>query len=181
MLKQPGQAFGLFQHGQQRFKLLARFRFPQIENLINRVIGKTLKTANQASGELCAGTVPFAIKFYNGRKGGTILIRNQRAEIIGKPLRQHGQHQIWHINAGTPFIRLRINHRAGLDIMTDIGNGDKEPESVFGFLYCNGIVKILGRCPVNGDVAEITEILSAVNCFGQLNQVGSGLFHLCRE
>ena len=65
--------------------------------------------------------------------------------------------------------------------MADVSNGNKEPEAGFGLLDGNGVIKVLGRSPVNGDMPDITKIFSGVAAVSKLHKIGCRLFYLCRE
>ncbi len=89
-VKQIRKLFGFLQHGQQGFMFPTRFLVAKIDRLMNRIIGKTLMAADQTPGKFGPGPAALLIKIQDSGKGGAILVRNQRAEIIGKPFRQHG-------------------------------------------------------------------------------------------
>ena len=136
---------------------------------------------DQALGELRPCPAALLIKVKDGGEGGPVLIRHERAEVVGEPLRQHRQHHVGQIDAGAALERLAVKGSAGPDVVADISDGDKEPIPLLRLLHANRVVEVLGRGPVNGDMAEMAEVAAALVQFSQRHERGDLCLHFRRE
>ncbi len=82
-------------------------------------------------------------------------LRLQRAQAIRELFRQHGNHTAREIHAGCAVIRVNVNGRTRLYIMTDIGNGDQQTPA-FG---CRLATALGGRFTVNR-IIKITRVFA---------------------
>ena len=87
-----------------------------------------------------------------------LLVRNQAAEIVGEVFREHGQHMVGEINRSGSLDGFFIKGSSEADMLGDIGN--MNPESIAGLMgfQTDGIIKILGISPVDGEGDQIGQI-----------------------
>ncbi len=101
------------------------------------------------------------------RERRAILVRTQRAQIVGDALRQHRHDAIGEIHRVAAHARLAVERGAGPHEPGDIGNGDADdvPARIFRIavrLGVHGVVMVLGVGRIDGDERDVAPILAAV-------------------
>ncbi len=167
LFQAQGQLAHAFQILHHVTVLAARRRILVHQDLLDFCVGEAILAADDALHEAFGQPVAVLVKIEHGGEGVAVLARHQAAEIVGQPLRQHGDDPGWEIDAGAALVGLHIHRGLRPHIMADIGDGDIEPITVFQRLDGHGVIKITGRFPVDGHVDHAPQI-----------GAGGGHFHL---
>ena len=90
----------------------------------------------------------------------------ERTQTIGEFLRQHGDHAAGKIHRGGAVVGVHINGRAGLHVVTDIGNGHEQTVAFattdLGRFAIHRVVKVTGVFAVDGDQWNVTQVHAVV-------------------
>ena len=66
------------------------------------------------------------------RQRRPVLVRAQRAEVVGDALGQHRHDAVGEIDGIAALQRLAVERRAGRDVVSDVGDGDGDDEAAVG-------------------------------------------------
>ena len=114
------------------------------------------------------------------RERGAILVRAQRAEIVGDALGQHRHDAVGEIDRVAAVKRFAVERGAWPHVMRDVGDGDREdePARIVGIGVDRGVdrvVMVLGVGRVDGHERKLAPVFTAVFERCGLCGIGFGL------
>ncbi len=121
--------------------------------------------------ECVAALAPVGAENHPDREGRAVLVRTQRAEVVGDALGQHRHDAIGEIDRVAPLLSLLVERRAGADVIGDIGDCDGEDEAA---RICrvgvgdgmDGVVVVLGVGRVDRHQREIAPVFAVGHARG---------------
>ena len=117
---------------------------------------------NHGRIELVSVDITFSSDNGIAHHGQTIDSRIERAQAVGQLFRQHGNHAAREIHRGTALKRIDIQRIVGLDVVTDIGNGNDQSETLtaadFDRLAVDRIIKVTRVFTIDGHHRYVTQI-----------------------
>ena len=134
--------------------------------------------------ELVVDRAALRVDLHDHRLDETVHARPQGADLVGKPLRQHGDDAVGEIDRRGALACFQINGRSRRDVSGDIGNVDSQAVVAIGeLLDVHGVVEVLGVLPVDRDYGNFTKIRSPGEVIGPdlCGDLRGLLDHLGRE
>ena len=121
--------------------------------------------AHHDAVELVRALAPVGAEDHAHRERRPVLVRAQRAEVVGDALRQHRHDPVGEIDRVAALERLPVQGRAGTDVGRDVGDGDgdDEPARVAGIGIGRGmdrVVVVLGVGRIDGDERQRAPVLA---------------------
>ena len=114
--------------------------------------------ADQAAAVALADAAALGVVAEDGREGGPVLVGHQAAQVVGQPLRQHGQHPVGQVGARAAVVGLPVDGRTDGHIVTDVGDGHVQGVARLGPLDTDRVVEIPGRLAVDGHVGHSPQV-----------------------
>ena len=149
---------------------LARLRTPRIgEDGRDLGVGEARRRTDDGRKELVSDDLAVAVDEHVADHRQPFDIRVQRAQAIGKLLRQHRNDAARKINRGGTLVGVEVDRLAGLDVVAHVGDRDDEAPAVGDLvladaladvsgLAVDGIVEVAGVLAVDGDERHVGEV-----------------------
>ncbi len=145
------------------------------EQQVDVGIGHPLRAADDAGGELLRDDVALVVDLEQRGEHQAVGLRDERAEVGGELVGQHGDGAVREVDAGAAQARFEIDGRAGADVVADVGDVDVERVVAVGEpVHPDGVVEIARGLAVDGDDGQVAEVAAAGE-FGGGDDAGDGL------
>ena len=123
--------------------------------------------AHQDAMEGVAALAAVGADHHAHRERGAVLVRPQRAEIVGDALGQHRHDAVGEIDRVAAHQRLAVERGAGRHVMRDVGDRDVDDEAagivrVGVGLGVHRVVVVLGVDRIDGDQRHVAPVLAAL-------------------
>ena len=151
------------EHGvDKRLRRLVRSTVDRRLGLLVRELGGG---AHHDAVKLVRALAPVGAEDHAQGERGPVLVRAQRAEVVGDALRQHRHDAVGEIDRVAALERFPIHRHAGLNVSGDVGDrdGDDESARVLGIgieLGVDGVVVILGVGRIDGHERQRAPVLA---------------------
>ncbi len=89
-----------------------------------------------------------------------VLVRDQRAQAVGKFLREHRQHAIREVHGRAALARLHVQRAAGLHVVADVGDRHDHPPAAARPIAEDRIVVVARILPVDGDEFDPAQVFA---------------------
>ena len=151
------------EHGvEQRLCRLVRSTVDRRLGLLVRELGRG---AHHDAVKLVRALAPVGAEDHAQGERRPVLVRAQRAEVVGDALRQHRHDAVGEIDRVAALERFPIHRHARLNVSGDVGDGDGDDESarVLGIgieLGVDGVVVILRVGRIDRDERQLAPVLA---------------------
>ena len=138
---------------------------PAVDRGLRLLIGKLGGGTDQHAVERVDTLAAVGADHHSHRDRGAILVRAQRAQLVGDALWQHRHHPIREIDRIAADARLAVERRAGPHIVGYVRNRDADDMAAGVFrvdirLGVNGVVVVLRVGGIDGDEGYLAPVLA---------------------
>ncbi len=146
-------------------KRLRRLVRASVDRGLGLLVSEARGRAHHDAVKRMRALAPVGAEDHARRERRAVLVRAERAEVVGDALGQHRHDPVREIDRVAALERLRVHRRPGTDIGRDVGDGDgdDEPAGVprIGIEdRMDGVVVILGVGRIDGDERKGAPVLA---------------------
>src|ERR1035437_8957316 len=134
------------------------------EQQVDVGVGHALGATHHAGGELLAHHLAMMIDLHQRGEHQAIHVGDERAQVGGELVGQHGDGAIREVNAGAAQLGFQIDGRSGAHIVADVGDVDVQGEvAVREATDPDGVVEIARRLAIDGDDGHVAEVAAPLD------------------
>ncbi len=145
-----------------RAQLLFAHRARLVQNLLRLTVVEAALAADDAGVNLVFAQLAGLVEVHIAGERAAVLPGTQAADVVAELFRQHGNHAVDQVHAGSAITRSDVDRTIPSHVARDIRDVHAQAREPFHVVEADGVVEVLGVDGVDGEHIAAAQVVAPV-------------------